>query len=85
MIYEIIWNNPSINYLNKLDFLIKNRIIKKIEHLANNFSYHNLRRIHSSNYHRLRIGNYRVILDIKKSIKILKVLKVGHRKNIYKN
>jgi len=32
---------------------------------------------------KLRIGDYRIILDVQEEIKILNVLKVGHRKNIY--
>ncbi len=33
--------------------------------------------------YKLRIGNYRLIIDIEKDVKILYVLKVGHRKNVY--
>lgn len=84
MKYEIVWNDSAIDYLNKTEHFVKNRIVKKIERLAENFSYHNLKRLENSKFYRLRIGDYRVILDIKKEIKILKVLRIGHRRNIYK-
>ncbi|RLG15537.1 hypothetical protein DRN69_02865 [Candidatus Pacearchaeota archaeon] len=39
----------------------------------------------NSPYFRARAGDYRLILDIKKDILIIYVIKIGHRKNIYKN
>lgn len=33
--------------------------------------------------YRLRVGDYRVIIDIQKDTLFILVLKVGHRKNIY--
>ncbi len=33
---------------------------------------------------RVRVGNYRIIYLIEDKIKVVKVTKVGHRKNIYK-
>jgi len=34
--------------------------------------------------YKLRIGDYRVILDIDKNRLIILVIKIGHRRNIYK-
>jgi len=36
------------------------------------------------NYYRIRIGNYRVIYEIATEIKIITIIKVGHRKDVYK-
>ena len=33
--------------------------------------------------HRLRVGDYRIIVDVREEIRILNVLRVGHRKNVY--
>jgi len=33
---------------------------------------------------KLRVGDYRAIVDVDNSAKVINVLKVGHRKNIYK-
>jgi mRNA interferase RelE/StbE len=35
-------------------------------------------------YFRLRVGDYRVIFDIQNDMLRILVLKVGHRKNVYK-
>ena len=34
--------------------------------------------------YRLRVGNYRIILDIKKEKLVILVIQVGHRRSIYK-
>jgi mRNA interferase RelE/StbE len=34
--------------------------------------------------YRLRVGEYRVIIDIYKDKLVILVIKIGHRKNIYK-
>jgi mRNA interferase RelE/StbE len=34
--------------------------------------------------YRLRVGSYRVIYEVNKIIKIIVIVKVGHRKDIYK-
>ena len=34
---------------------------------------------------RIRIGNYRVIYEINESVLIILVVKIGHRKDIYKS
>ncbi len=33
---------------------------------------------------KIRIGDYKAILDVKETEKEIRVLKVGHRKNVYK-
>ncbi|HYM40508.1 MAG TPA: type II toxin-antitoxin system RelE/ParE family toxin, partial [Thermoplasmata archaeon] len=37
----------------------------------------------NSPYYRLRIGDYRVILDVQGEVLRILVLKVGHRESIY--
>jgi len=83
MKYEIIWDNNASNNLDKLEFFIQKRIIKKIDDLAQNFSFHNIKRIIGTNEYRFRVGDYRIIFEIKDNL--IRVLKIGHRKNIYKN
>lgn len=46
------------------------------------FSY--VKRLSGSTAYSLRVGDYRVILDIIKKEIVILVLEIGHRKNIYK-
>lgn len=69
----------------KLDVNIQNTIIKKLKELKahpNIFSV--LKRMENVEpaTHRLRIGNYRLVLEHKKD-DIFSILDTGHRKDIY--
>ena len=81
--YKIEFDIKSIDYLNKQEKKIKERIFNKIistkekplryfEKLANRKEY------------KLRVGKYRVIADIDKKLKIIKIRMIDHRKKIYK-
>ncbi|WAI00478.1 type II toxin-antitoxin system RelE family toxin [Methanogenium organophilum] len=36
-------------------------------------------------FYSLRVGSYRVILNIEDNVMVIHVIEVGHRKNIYRN
>ncbi len=84
MPFEIIWSVSALKELKKLDRSIAKRIFDSVSKLANN-PHRYVRRIVNSPYYRLRVGDYRVIIDIKENQLRILVLKVGHRKNIYKS
>ena len=74
----------------KLDKKARQRIKKALQELEkeeNPLFHHNVKPLTGQlqGDYRLRVGDYRVILDIDKGKLIVIVLKVGHRKNIYKN
>ena len=68
--------------LNKLDKQIKERIWNKLQECKNNpFVF--LKPLVQIRRFKLRVGDYHIIIDVREEIRILTVLKVGHRKNIY--
>jgi mRNA interferase RelE/StbE len=44
----------------------------------------NCKKLRVINAYRIRIGDYRIIYEIKDDILIVVVLKIGHRKDIYR-
>ncbi|MGC9309271.1 MAG: type II toxin-antitoxin system RelE family toxin [Candidatus Nanoarchaeia archaeon] len=82
--FEIRWDSKAVEQLEKLEIFVRKRIIKKIRYLAENFSNADVKKLVNSDFYRMRIGDYRVIFDVDNFLKILKVVRVGHRKNIYK-
>lgn len=60
------------------------RILKKIESLAENPRPNESKRLTNDESHRIRIGNYRVIYDIEDEVLIVLILKVGNRKDVYR-
>jgi len=61
------------------------RIKKAIEKLRNFPDISNVRHLtaHPLADFRLRVGEYRVLFDVKFSEEIIIVLKIGHRKGVY--
>ena len=83
MSYTIIWSPKSEEGLAKLETRIQLRIIRKVQDLKL-APYHFIERMTDENAWKLRIGDYRAILDVKEREKEIHVIKVGHRKNVYK-
>ncbi|MEK6898009.1 MAG: type II toxin-antitoxin system RelE/ParE family toxin [Nanoarchaeota archaeon] len=80
--YELVFEKIALNFLNKLDEQIKNRIWNKLQKCKEEpFRY--LEHLTDIKGYKLRVGNYRIILDIDVKNKIIYILKIGHRKNIY--
>lgn len=83
MSYSIKWNPNILKFLDKLPKPITERIIKKIEDIKNN-PFHYLEHYEGEKVYKLRIGNYRALIDVDFLNKILIVRIVDHRRRIYK-
>jgi mRNA interferase RelE/StbE len=35
------------------------------------------------NYHRIRVGDYRIVYDIQDDIRLVRIVLVGHRRDVY--
>ena len=57
-------------------------ILNKLYSIRNN-PYRYLKRLQGDKLWRLRIGDYRVIVDVIVSMNKIIVLRIGHRKNVY--
>jgi len=84
MSYEITFTDTSRRQFIKLEKDVQERIIKALERIRIRPESHVKKLVGDPGY-RLRVGDYRVILDIYKSELIILVIKIGHRKHIYKN
>lgn len=81
--FEVEFSQTAEKQLYKLDKDIQKRIISALERIRIR-PYPYVKKLIGCPYFRLRIGDYRVILDIKEDRLIIFVLEVGHRRNIYK-
>ena len=80
--FNIEWKENAIKELAKLERNLSSRIYKKVTSLKENFNSVDIKRLQNSDLFRLRVGDYRVLFEIKKDIII--ILKISNRKNIYK-
>jgi mRNA interferase RelE/StbE len=74
----------------KLLFRLPNNIVKKVSNKIDTLS-ENPRPVgckkitNTINKYRIRIGNYRILYSINDDILIIEVIKIAHRKDIYRN
>ncbi|MFH1973973.1 MAG: type II toxin-antitoxin system RelE/ParE family toxin [Pseudomonadota bacterium] len=61
------------------------RIKRKIDALAENLPDPIITKMKgNNNFHKIRTGDYRIIYEIHEDILVILVVKIGHRKDIYK-
>lgn len=83
MTYTVRYDTKAAEYLTKIPRKTAQRIHKKI-HETRNHPHHYWVKLENRKDHKLRIGDYRAIADIKEKQKTINITKIGHRKNIYK-
>ena len=83
MAFEVEWTKTSLQQLRNLERFIAERIIKKIKFFSLNASLKNAKKLKQEDAFKMRIGDYRIFFD-KISKNKIRIIKVGHRKNIYK-
>ena len=83
MMFAIEWKEGALKQLDKLQLQISDRIYKKVEELSENPFSKDIKKLKGESAFRLRVGDYRVILDIDVKNKMIYILRLGHRKNIY--
>tara|TARA_Y100000310_G_scaffold280512_1_gene300302 strand:+ start:687 stop:935 length:249 start_codon:yes stop_codon:yes gene_type:complete len=81
--YEITYSRIALKKLSKLEKPLKERILNSLERIRiRPESY--IKKLVGNSYYSLRVGDYRIILNLTKNqLKIL-VLTLGHRKKAYK-
>lgn len=85
MRYSIEVKRSATKVLKKIPKVDQKRIIKKIDSLATQLPNPNTTKMKGNNpFHKIRVGDYRVIYEIQDDILLILILKIGHRKDIYK-
>lgn len=81
--YTILFSLSAKKQLQKLDKIPQKHIISVLERIRIRPERF-LKKLVGDPGYRLRIGDYRVIMDIDKGNLLILVIKIGHRKSIYK-
>jgi len=82
LLYGIVFSLKAKKQLLRLQRNIQERIISALERIRIRPETFITKLVGDPGY-KLRVGDYRVIMDIDKNSLIIIVIKVGHRKNIY--
>lgn len=80
--YSIQIEENAKNFLKKLQKKDAEMILNKIYSIREN-PFRFLKRLQGGNLWRLRISDYRAVVDVVVSANKIIVLRIGHRKNVY--
>lgn len=83
--YQIEITKTAEKQLKSLPLEYKIKLTKSINLLAVEPRPHGSKKLTGyENSYRIRVGNYRIIYDIKDKVLTILILKIGHRKDIYR-
>ena len=85
MRYEIVFTKSALKELVSLPDHEVKRIVDKIDLLAIDPRPHGSIKLKGldNEFWRIRVGQYRVVYSIEDIIKVVEIIAVGHRKDIY--
>ena len=83
--YRIEWRKSTKKDLRRIAPEAVKRIISAVEDLAENPYPPGCQKLAGSDCaHRIRIGDYRVLYEIYEGLLAVEVVKVGHRRDVYR-
>ena len=84
--YRIKVKKSAAKALKKIPKTDRKRIIEKIDDLAENPDGPDTIKMKGDNpFHRVRVGDYRIVYEIQDDVLLILIFKIGHRKDIYRN
>ena len=84
--YSIEWKSSAKKELRRLPKKAINNIITAVGKLPNNPQPAGSRKIIGTEHtYRQRIGDYRIVYSIESNRLVIEVVRVGHRKDVYRN
>ena len=85
MKYRIEFKRSAAKALKKIPKSDQRRIRDRIDSLSKNLPDPAITKMKGDNpFHRIRIRDYRIIYEIHDDILVIMVLKIGHRKEVYR-
>jgi len=83
--YRIEFKRSAAKALKKIPKSDQKRVADRIDSLSENLPDPATTEMKDDNpFHRIRVGDYRIIYEIQGDILAIMVLKIGHRKEVYR-
>jgi mRNA interferase RelE/StbE len=83
--YSVEFRPAVLKSMKRLPKRDLRRIKRKVDDLAENLPDPATTKMKGNNtFHRIRVGDYRIVYEIHEARLIILVVKVGHRKDVYK-
>ena len=86
MKYRIEVKRSAAKALKKIPKPDIRRISNKIDNLSEDLPSPETTKMKGDNpFHRIRVGDYRIVYEIQDEVLVILIIKIGHRKDIYRN
>jgi len=83
--YQIEWKPSALRELKRLDRQIVSRIVGAVDTLSINPFSSGIKKLHGGERsYRMRVGDYRVIYEVFSGRLVVEVIRVRHRKDVYR-
>lgn len=82
--YELIVRHSVRKDVEKIPQKDLTRILNKLEALRNDPKPAGCVKLSGSEYYRIRQGDYRIIYEVQGKVLIIVLIKIGHRREVYK-
>ena len=85
MLFSIQFTPRAQRDFSALDRAVQQRLRRYIDRLAENPFPASAKRLHAEEpFHRIRVGDYRVIYQVERQQLVVIIVKIGHRKDVYR-
>lgn len=86
MSYEIVFRRTAKKMLERLPALIRERIRSALLMLRNDPVPAGSVKLRTAEgkYYRIRVGAYRIVYEVAREIRVVTVVRVGHRREVYR-
>ena len=86
MTYRVEFTKSAAKAFRSIPKKDQTRIAKKIDQMATGLPLPETTKLKGDNpFHRVRVGNYRIIYEVNTDCLLILILKIGHRKDIYRH
>ena len=83
MTFVVRWSRQAERALDKLPTEVARRIVNKVNVITDN-PFHFLEHYEGADFYKLRIGSYRLLVDVDPATNVIAIRVLGHRRNVYK-
>ncbi len=83
--HRIEWKSSALRELRRLDRPVISRIVATVESLADNSFPRGARKLSGAEHtYRVRVGDYRIIYEVFENASLIEIVRVRHRRDVYR-
>ena len=82
--YSLLIKPSAVKELERLPAKPRRLIVRKIESLAEDPHPRGSEKLSGKDLHRVRQGDYRILYDIQDKARVVVVIRIGHRREVYR-